>query len=249
MTRRTATWPVRTAASLVVGIATVLFVPSASAAENIVRSIFSLFGAATQAPANRDGAFAYAPVLPPVPLDIAAPTDVAKPAGHTNYCVRLCDGRFFPLSGMSNRPPAAAASMCTAMCPASRTAIYRGGGIEGATASNGSRYSDLTNAFVYRQKIIAGCTCNGKTPFGLAQIDVSRDPTLRAGDVVVGSDGLKVVEVPPDEKRKIADFTARDNVATSTDFRRGIATVRVASGGNIPSVRSVCGRGSFRRVF
>ena len=49
------------------------------------------------------------------------------------------------------------------------------------SASNGARYADLDNAFVYRQKIVEGCTCNGKDSFGLARIDVACRPDLAAG--------------------------------------------------------------------
>ena len=56
---------------------------------------------------------------------------------------------------------------------------------------NGARYADLDNAFVYRQKIVEDCTCNGKDSFGLAQIDVAADPTLRQGDIVATGDNVK----------------------------------------------------------
>ncbi len=55
---------------------------------------------------------------------------------------------------------------------------------------DGSRYSDLPNAFAYRQKMVGGCSCNGKTAFGLANIDVKTDPTLRQGDIVATAGGL-----------------------------------------------------------
>ena len=53
------------------------------------------------------------------------------------------------------------------------------------------RYADLDNAFVYRQKIVEGCSCNGKDSFGLARIDVAADPTLRPGDIVASGDNVK----------------------------------------------------------
>ena len=58
---------------------------------------------------------------------------------------------------------------------------------------DGSRYADLDNAFVYRKKLVAGCTCNGRDPFGLARVDVNTDPTLRPGDIVATKTGLVAV--------------------------------------------------------
>ncbi|MFX5574762.1 DUF2865 domain-containing protein, partial [Acinetobacter baumannii] len=53
-------------------------------------------------------------------------------------------------------------------------------------------YSELPNAFRYRTEIVDGCTCNGKDHFGLAQVSIDNDPTLRKGDIVASADGLMV---------------------------------------------------------
>jgi hypothetical protein len=100
--------------------------------------------------------------------------------------VRSCDGHFFPVRA---HPGLSAAQACHAFCPAAETRLYSGSSIDHATASDGSRYADLPNAFAYRKQIVAGCTCNGRDPFGLAQIDPKADPTLKAGDVVVTDKG------------------------------------------------------------
>ena len=71
-------------------------------------------------------------------------------------------------------------------------------------ASDGSRYADLANAFVYRKQLVAGCTCNGRNPFGLARLDVNSDPTLRRGDVVATKDGMVTFT---GTKNNVADFT------------------------------------------
>ena len=104
------------------------------------------------------------------------------------YCVRTCDGRYFPMQRHANANPV---QLCSAFCPAAKTIVFNGSQIDTAVAANGTRYSDLDHAFVYRQKIIEGCTCNGKDTFGLARIDVANDPTLRAGDVVASGDNVK----------------------------------------------------------
>src|SRR5205085_9198561 len=66
------------------------------------------------------------------------------------------------------------------------------------------RSSDLPNAFRYRNEIVAGCTCNGKNPAGLAQVKVEDDPTLRKGDIVAGADGLVVASRNANDRRGVA---------------------------------------------
>lgn len=104
------------------------------------------------------------------------------------YCVRLCDGRYFPMQRHAN---ATSIQLCNAFCPAAKTQVFNGSQIDHAVASNGARYANLDNAFVYREKIVPNCTCNGKDAFGLARIDVAKDPTLRPGDIVASGDNQK----------------------------------------------------------
>ena len=67
------------------------------------------------------------------------------------------------------------------VCPASATKIYYGGNIDDATAGNGERYAKSENAFAYRKALRADCTCNGRTPSGLAPVDLTLDTSLRPG--------------------------------------------------------------------
>ncbi len=69
---------------------------------------------------------------------------------------------------------------------------------------NGKSYSDLPNAFRYRNEIVAGCTCNGKDPAGLAPVKVEDDPTLRKGDIVAGAGGLVVANRSANDRRGVA---------------------------------------------
>lgn len=106
------------------------------------------------------------------------------------YCVRTCDGHFFPVQAQGNM---SVTQMCRAFCPSTETKIYSGGGIDNAAAPDGSHYRDLKNAFLYRKQLVSNCTCNGKTPFGLAKLDINSDPTLVRGDMVATRDGLVAV--------------------------------------------------------
>jgi hypothetical protein len=70
--------------------------------------------------------------------------------------------------------------------------VFQGGKID-TSVSGGTRYADLDNAFVYKEKLVDGCTCNGKDAWGLAQVSAVADPTLRAGDIVATNNGLQTV--------------------------------------------------------
>lgn len=109
--------------------------------------------------------------------------------GSQAYCVRTCDGRYFPISATGNQSKAAS---CNSFCPASETRVVYGSNIDNAATEGGMLYSELPNAFRYRNELVAGCTCNGKDPAGLAAVKVEDDPTLRKGDIVAGSNGLMV---------------------------------------------------------
>jgi Protein of unknown function (DUF2865) len=116
----------------------------------------------------------------------AQPAAAPRVAGSA-FCVRSCDGKYFPLTMRGNATPA---QMCQAFCPASATKVFYGSQIDGASASNGERYADSENAFAYRKALRADCTCNGKSPSGLAPVDLTLDTSLRSGDVVATTDGL-----------------------------------------------------------
>ena len=55
--------------------------------------------------------------------------------------------------------------------------------------------------------MVENCSCNGKTPFGLARVDVNADPTLRPGDVVATKTGLVAFT---GANNKVANFTPID---------------------------------------
>jgi uncharacterized protein DUF2865 len=109
--------------------------------------------------------------------------------GGQAFCVRTCDGRYFPVSGSDN---ASRAASCNSFCPASETKVFYGSSIDHASAENGKAYSELPNAFRYRNELVSGCTCNGKDQIGLAPVKIEDDPTLRKGDIVAGANGLLV---------------------------------------------------------
>ena len=115
--------------------------------------------------------------------------------GGQAFCVRLCDGRYFPLQP---HPTASPSQLCSAFCPATQTRIFRGSEIQTAVGQDGSRYQELKNAYLYRKQLVSGCTCNGKDSLGLVTLDASNDPTLQPGDTVATPDGkTATVKVAP----------------------------------------------------
>jgi hypothetical protein len=141
----------------------------------------------------------------------------------TAYCVRLCDGRFFPLQPQRN---ASAATQCSAFCPATETRIFSGRGIEHAVAANGRRYADLPNAYLYRKRIVPGCSCSGAGTTGVAPVPVDEDLTLRPGDIVAGNAGFTVYRGK--DQQQHPQFTPIELANVSQRVREQLANVKIA---------------------
>lgn len=217
-------------AAAIAGMAAIAAAPPAAAESGgVFGAIFSIFGS------GNDGRYApataYAPPGAPA-ATIEKPLDLQTPmSGGNTYCVRLCDGRYFPLSAPAVSSHAGPAKVCSALCPAARTAILRGGDIDNAFGSRGERYADLDNAFVYRQKLVPSCTCNGRDGFGLARIDIDKDPTLQAGDIVATRSGLQVFRGSRSGTIRSADFSPiRSAPNLSAGLRRELAGLKVSQG-------------------
>jgi hypothetical protein len=143
--------------------------------------------------------------------------------------VRLCDGRFVPIQ----RSGATPAEICSSFCPASRTQVFSGSSIDHAVARDGTHYADLSNANVYRDKIVPGCTCNGKDAFGLVNMKAAEDPTLRPGDVVATDTGFVTYS---GGRKHSADFTpiASSHSGLSGQWRRELSQTRITPGDTTP---------------
>lgn len=203
-----------------------LALPAPAPAQNLIESFFNSLGRALR----------QAPVREPTPLRaftepldrferaITPPSAPIRTGPSKAYCVRTCDGHYFPVrahAGMS------AAQACRAFCPASKTRIYSGGDIDDAVANDGGRYADLANAYLYRRHLVAGCTCNGRDQFGVAHVDVASDPTLRPGDVVATSRGLVAFT---GRKGKVANFTPVESYRHfSRNYRDRLSELHIRS--------------------
>lgn len=182
-------------AAAVALLATSALPTSSARAEDFFSALFGAFGGRRAAPP---------PIRVPFPDDDMPRSDAPRSrvyGGGTAYCVRGCDGRYFPAQGADNESKA---QSCKSFCPTSETTLVYGANIDDATTTSGKSYSDLPNAFRYRKEIVQGCTCNGKTSVGLAPVKVEDDPTLRKGDIVAGADGLVVANRSAGDRRGVA---------------------------------------------
>jgi hypothetical protein len=156
--------------------------PNAASAESLFDMLFGGLQKLRQAPSQANFfADPFGQNQPAVP-----PSRPVASSGGPAFCVRSCDGKYFPLT----RGAATPVQMCQAFCPASPTKVFFGSSIDSAVTVAGERYAESENAFAYRKALRADCTCNGRDAAGLAPVDLTLDTSLRAGDVIATTDGL-----------------------------------------------------------
>jgi hypothetical protein len=193
-------------------------IPAPAAAQNL----FDFFFNAGRRPPP-PSATAYADPQSDLGARPSDPAPRVETGPSVSYCVRLCDGRFFPIQ----RSAATPVEICNSFCPAARTKIFSGDSIDHAVAHDGSRYKELGNAFAYRDHVVPGCTCNGKDAFGLVNMKAAEDPTLRRGDVVATEEGF--VAYNGSSRNRTADFTPIDSASgLPAAAKRQLAQTRIA---------------------
>ena len=153
------------------------------------------------------------------------PRPVATGGSGPAFCVRTCDGRYFPLA----RGNASPAQMCQAFCPASPTKVFFGSTIDGASSSSGERYAESENAFAFRKALRADCSCNGRDPAGLAPVDLTLDASLRPGDVIATTTGLVAYSGVKVGINQTAEFTpVASYPGLTADVRARLGEMKVA---------------------
>jgi len=117
--------------------------------------------------------------------------EYAGTIGERHYCVRTCDGFYFPLTARG----ASKAELCRALCPAAPTEVYRLSGgadsIESAVSERGKSYESLPNALAYRKSLKPGCACRASGATAMS-VPITHDPTLARGDIVVTQKGVHI---------------------------------------------------------
>jgi len=156
-------------------------------------------------------AWMYDPPPPPPTIEQPAPTTppllkrlritVTKrrpvPEPKQLYCVRLCDGFYFPMTTLASASASREAGLCNALCPDAQTAVYTlstaEDGINAATTRIGGKvYNSLATAFAYRRGVSPHCACHQP---GYPKLALSLDLTLKAGDIVVTDKGVRQFRV------------------------------------------------------
>jgi Protein of unknown function (DUF2865) len=181
---------------------TIAFAPDMATAEGLFDFFFGGIQKQQQQKAPEQASFFADPFginQQPAP----PPRPVASGGSGPAFCVRSCDGRYFPLA----RGNATPVQMCQAFCPASPTKVFFGSTIDGAYATTGERYADSENAFNFRKALRADCTCNGRDPAGLAPVDLTLDTSLRPGDVIATTNGLVAYSGVKVGVNQTAEFT------------------------------------------
>lgn len=141
------------------------------------------------------------------------------------YCVRLCDGWFFPLPRSA---VASAADQCRAFCPGAKVKVFSGNAIDQAVSADGGRYGHLPTAFVYRKRLIDRCTCNGRNAFGVARQDLATDRSLRSGDLVALDNGFAVYSGAKNTLHHRTDFTPLpQSYNVSEELRRRLTMTKI----------------------
>jgi hypothetical protein len=185
-------------------------------AEDFFSALFGGFGVG-RPPAPAAMPLPYAGEGSPVVPQSAVPRPrVSSYGGSQAFCVRSCDGRYFPAIGSDRQSRAAS---CDSFCPATKTVVVYGRDIDRAATESGKPYSELPNAFRYRNEIVAGCTCNGRDQFGLAPVKIEDDPTLRKGDLVAGVDGLMSAERGVEKRATSSNFPSVSRSVLAHDQR------------------------------
>jgi hypothetical protein len=207
------------AAALVVPVA---LAPHTASAESLFDFFFG--GAKKQGHAGPQASFFADPTATDQqPAAVASRAAVANSG--PSFCVRSCDGRYFPLMRSSASP----VQMCQAFCRASATKVFYGSSIDGAYSSTGQRYADSENAFVYRKELRADCTCNGRNPTGLAPVDLTLDTSLRPGDVIATTGGLVAYSGVRVGNSQTAEFTpVASYPGLTAEVRTRLGEIRVA---------------------
>ncbi|HEV7877232.1 DUF2865 domain-containing protein [Bradyrhizobium sp.] len=199
--------------------------PRAASAENLFDFLFGGAQKQQQRHAPAQASFFADPFgLNPQPAP--PPRQVATAGSGPAFCVRSCDGKYFPLLARGAATPA---QMCQAFCPASATKVFFGSSIDGASSSTGERYTESENAFAYRKALRADCTCNGRDPAGLAPVDLTLDASLRPGDVIATTSGLVAYTGVRLGADQTADFTpVASYPGLTADVRARLGGMKVA---------------------
>jgi hypothetical protein len=121
---------------------------------------------------------------------------------YRTLCVRTCDGYYFPISFATT--PARFGEdeqTCHRLCPATEVRLFShrnpGEEVTQAVSTGGQPYSELPNAFKYRQAYNPTCSCR-RPGESWADALGGNDTTVEQGDIVVTDQTAKTLAQPRD---------------------------------------------------
>ncbi|MCA1241603.1 DUF2865 domain-containing protein [Stappia stellulata] len=110
----------------------------------------------------------------------------SRPSGPTyrTMCVRTCDGFYFPVSfSTGSEGFGRDTAICRSMCPGAEAQLFvhrnPGETVDNLVSVDGQPYTDLPNAYRFRETYVSGCGCQPK-PGGRQ----SMASLIRSGDAV-----------------------------------------------------------------
>ena len=124
-------------------------------------------------------------------------------ASFRTICVRTCDGYFFPISTATN--PGRFRDderSCQRQCPATEAVLFShrttGEDVSRSVSLAGKQYSELPNAFRYRQEYNSACSCR-RPGESWAEALAGADDRIERGDIVVTDEKAKALSQPRQE--------------------------------------------------
>ena len=118
--------------------------------------------------------------------------------GTHSVCVRLCHSYSFPVGSLYRGSDIKShEAICSELCPESPTALYvlapGAQDVSEAVSARGRKpYAALPVALSYTAKRNNGCSCRASEQGHLALVSLRKDFTLRKGDAVMTSKGMRI---------------------------------------------------------
>ena len=132
------------------------------------------------------------------------PPEAVQGSNYRTVCVRTCDGFYFPISYSTVQSRFADDEQaCKRMCPAAEVMLFShrnpGEDVSKATSISGRLYTELPNAFRYRQKFDSACSCKRPGESWAQALQQAEDRTVERGDIVVTEERSKQMSQPKAE--------------------------------------------------
>ncbi|MGX1305857.1 hypothetical protein AB7M35_000577 [Amorphus suaedae] len=135
--------------------------------------------------------------------------------GMKTWCVRLCDGFYFPISySTSSSSYKRDLAICQGRCPGADVSLYSHPASldpeDMVSTVSGERYTKLPTAFAYRTTVSGNCGCELKTPQvkSASAADAEADPS--ADDAVVADEPQQTEDV------QVAAFATEGDTPSAT---------------------------------